>query len=199
MSIRILQPTPRMFAAHDARPVYTIDADDRIVHVNEAWLMFNAGEGAANAVRDYVGRPVWELLGDGQVRLLWQVLHRRVRAIGASVFVPMRVDTLDERRLLDVELRPLADRSIQHICECAWTEARAPVALLDPTQSRDGREVLCCAWCSRVQVGVGLWQEVEEAQRSLGIKAVDALPTLRPGACVTCQQALLQTFPARVA
>jgi hypothetical protein len=194
-----VKPTARMFAAHDARPVYTIDADDRIVHVNEAWLLFNAGASDADVLRDYVGLPVWELLGEGRVRQLWQVLYRRVRAIGASIFVPMRVDTADERRLLDIEVRPLADRSIQHVCECAWTEARAPVALLDPVSQRDEREVLCCAWCRRVQIGVGVWQEIEDAERSLGIRPAGTLPRLRPDVCVTCQQALLQTFPARVA
>jgi hypothetical protein len=186
-----------MFAAQDARPVFTIDADDRIVHVNAAWLLFNAGP--EDVTRDYVGQPVWDLLGGGRVRLVWEVLYRRVRAIGASIFVPMRVDTADERRLLDIELRPLADRSIQHVCECAWAEARAPVALLDPARMRDARQVLCCAWCSRVQVRVGVWVEIEEAERVLGVAGAAAAPRLRQGVCAACQQALLQTFPARVA
>jgi hypothetical protein len=188
-----------MFAAHDARPVYTIDADDRIVHVNAAWLLFNGGEGAENVVRDYVGQPVWSLLGGGRVRLVWEVLFRRVRAMGASIFVPMRVDTADERRLLDIEVRPLADRSIQHVCECAWTEARPPVALLDPLRPRDAREALCCAWCRRVQIGIGTWVEIEEAERALDVAAASAMPRLRSGVCAACQQALLQTYPARVA
>jgi hypothetical protein len=186
-----------MYAAQDARPVFTIDADDRIVHVNAAWLLFNTGGG--DVVRDYVGQPVWGLLGGGRVRLVWQVLYGRVRAIGAPIFVPMRVDTAEERRLLDIELRPLADRSIQHVCECAWTEARTPVALLDPARMRDARQVLCCAWCSRVQVGVGRWVEIEEAERALNVEAALAAPRLRQGVCAACQQALLQTYPARVA
>jgi hypothetical protein len=184
-------------AAQDARPVYTIDANDRIVHVNAAWLLFHSGEGPT--ARDYVGLPVWELLGEGEVRLLWQVRHGRVRAIGAPVFVPMRVDTVDERRLLDVELRPLADRSIQHICECAWTESRPPVALLDPARVRNEHHLRCCAWCRRVQVEIGVWQEIEDAERTLGVEEAETLPTLRTSACVTCKQALLQTFPAKVA
>ena len=200
MMLAVIVPlTARMFAAHDARPVYTIDADDRIVHVNAAWLLFNGGEGAAYVVRDYVGRPVWDLLGRGRVRLVWQELHRRVRAIGASIFVPMRVDTADERRLLDIELRPLGDRSIQHVCECAWTEARPPVALLDPARLRDTREAFCCAWCRRVQLGVGTWVEVEEAERALGVEAANSVPQLRSAVCGACQQALLQTYPASVA
>lgn len=138
--------------SHDVRPIYTIDSVDRIVFVNPTWLVFvRAEEGIAAARNGYIGRPVWELLGEGGVRLLWEVLYRRVRAIGAPVFVPMRVDAPDERRLVDIELRPLADRSIQHICERVWSEARPAVALLDPAWPRDERTLRCCSWRQRIR------------------------------------------------
>ena len=186
--------------SHDVRPIYTIDSVDRIVFVNPAWLVFvRAEEGIAAARNGYIGRPVWELLGEGGVRLLWEVLYRRVRAIGAPVFVPMRVDAPDERRLVDIELRPLADRSIQHICERVWSEARPAVALLDPAWPRDERTLRCCSWRQRIRVSIGVWQEIEDAQFTLGLEAAGPLPTLKRDACVTCKQSLLKTFPARVA
>jgi hypothetical protein len=185
--------------SHDVRPIYTIDASDRVVFVNAAWLVFRRAEGDAAVRSDVIGRPIWDLLGEGHIRLLWELLYRRVRAMGAPVFVPMRIDTAGERRLIDIELRPLADRSIQHICERVWSEARAAVALLDPAWPRDQRTLRCCQWCRRIQVSIGVWQEVEDALFALGIEAADTLPTLTPDACVTCKQSLLKTFPARVA
>jgi hypothetical protein len=186
-------------AALDTRPIFTIDAGDRIASVNEAWLEFAQpwGDSAATA-DDVIGRPIWELTPGADVRQLWELLYGRVRSIGGQVFVPMRSDTPQERRLIDIELRPLAGRAILHICERIWTQARAPLALLEPARSRDERVLRCCAWCSRIEVRRGCWEEAEDAQSLLSLQHDRTLPTLQAVACVTCKQALLQTFPMAV-
>lgn len=184
----------------DIRPVYIIDALDRIVFVNPAWSRLVApGRGAGPDLLEMFGRPIWERIPEGVVRQLWQVLYARVRAIGGSVFVPMRLDRADERRLIDIELQPLGDGSIRHICELVWREPRAAVALLDPSYPRDERRLLSCSWCRRIQVRLGVWEEIEDAQRALSIAADASLPRLQPSACISCKQSLLKTFPARVA
>ena len=184
----------------DIRPVYTIDAQDRIVFVNPAWSAFVAPQvGAGPVLQDVIGRPVWERVPQGVVRQLWELLYNRVRAVGGSVFVPMRVDRVDERRLVDIELVPLGDGSIRHICEPVWKEARPAVALLDSSYPRDERVLHTCEWCRRIQVRLGAWEEVEQAQQTLGIMAEATLPQLKPIACSMCKQSLLKTFPARVA
>jgi hypothetical protein len=48
-------------------------------------------------------------------------------------------------------------------------------------------------------VRVGVWEEIEDAHFTLAIEAAETLPSLHAGVCVTCKQALLKTFPARVA
>jgi hypothetical protein len=181
----------------DARPIYTIDASDRLIFVNPAWHGF-IGPVAADSGQ-VLGRPIWERIPSGVVRQLWELLYSRVRAIGGGVFVPMRVDSADERRLIDIELRPLGDGSIRHICEPVWREHRAAVALLDPAYPRDERVLRSCMWCRRIQVRLGVWEEIEQAQQSLAILAEATLPRLEAVACSSCKQSLLKTFPARVA
>lgn len=184
----------------DARPVYIIDALDRIVFVNPAWSQFVAStRGDGPGLPDVFGRPIWDRIPDGVVRQLWEVLYSRVRAVGGSVFVPMRVDRADERRLIDIELQPLGDGSIRHVCEPVWRESRAAVALLDPSYPRDERSLLSCMWCRRIQVRLGAWEEIEDAQQTLSIPADSTLPRLQPAACTNCKQSLLKSFPARVA
>lgn len=184
-----------------ARPTCTIDALDRIVFVNEAWVRFQRSLcDAAVTVDTAVGRPLWDFIEGVQVRQLWKVLYERVRAVGAPAFVPMRADTPQLRRVIDVELHPLPERAIQHIYECAWTEARLAVALLDPAWPRDDdKALLRCAWCSRIQVRLGAWEEVEDAQLTLHLEGAGPLPALKTGVCAGCKQSLLKTFPARVA
>jgi hypothetical protein len=73
------------------------------------------------------------------------------------------------------------------------------VALLDPCYPRDDRSLLSCMWCRRIQVRLGAWEEIEDAQQALAIPADNSLPRLEPGACTSCKQSLLKTFPALVA
>jgi hypothetical protein len=181
----------------DARPIYTIDASNRLLFVNPAWCEFVAPVVADPA--QVLWRPIWERIPAGVVRQLWELLYNRVRSVGGGVFVPMRVDRADERRLIDIELRPLADGSIRHVCELVWSERRAAMALLDPAYPRDERELRVCAWCRRIQVQLGVWEEIEQAQQTLAILAEATLPRLEPVACTSCKQSLLKTFPARVA
>lgn len=181
--------------SNDPRPAYVIDATDRIVFANAAWRVFARTRGAGG----HVGQSVWSVLGAGEIRFIWELLHRRVRGVGASLFVPMRIDGVGERRLVDIELRPLGERSVAHIFEPVWSEPRAAVALLDAAWPRDERALGCCMWCNRVRVALGVWEEVEDAQISLGIEASGPMPALQPDACAPCKQSLLKTFPARVA
>jgi hypothetical protein len=184
----------------DLRPIFSIDANDRLVFVNAAWVEFMhpSGMGSFDPV-SFHGRSWWEFVERGQVRQLWALLYQRVRGIAAPVFVPMRADTATQRRLIDIELQPQHEGVIQHVCERVWTENRASVALLDPTHPRDQRDLRCCAWCKRVQVSAGRWEEIEDAQFLLGIEATPTLPKLSTDVCTSCKQSLLNTFPARVA
>ncbi|MFL6550339.1 MAG: PAS domain-containing protein [Povalibacter sp.] len=188
-----------MSLSGQVQPVHTLDAKNRIVGVNSAWLEFmRTVVPFAVEARDVIGRPLWDFIPGTQVRQLWEVLFERVRAVGAPVFVPMRADTAELRRVLDVELHPLPEGAIKQVFECVWTEARPRVALFDHEHPRNESSVLCCAWCNRVQVRLGAWEEIEDAQLTLRIEAAPALPLIQRGVCSGCKQSLLKTFPARV-
>lgn len=181
----------------DIRPVHTVDAGNRIVAVNHAWLEFMSGLLSVEMTRDAViGRSLWEFVQGGPVRQLWEILFDRVRAVGAPVFVPMRADLPSVRRVLDVELHPLPERALRQVFECVWSETRPAVALLDPHFPRNDDMLPLCYWCNRIQVRLGGWEEIEDAQLTLRLEASDALPALRPAVCGSCKQSLLKTFPA---
>jgi hypothetical protein len=181
----------------ELRPIYTIDTLDRLVEVNHACVDLWAQTHHDVDAHSLIGRSIWDFVAGTVPRQLWEVLYDRVRAVSAPLFVPLRADTASQRRVIDLELHPSGDRSIRHVRECVAVESRAAVALLDPNYPRDDRTLLRCAWCARVQVGLGAWQEIESAQATLGIEAGESLPTLREGACAACTQSVLKTFPAR--
>ena len=187
-----------MSLSFDAQPVHTLDATNRIVEVNSPWVEFmRTVVPFAVERQDAIGRSLWDFVSGTQVRQLWEVLFARVRAAGAPVFVPMRADTANLRRVLDVELHPMPEGAIRQVIEVAWTESRPSVALFDHAHPRSETSLTCCAWCNRVQVRLGAWEEIEDAQLTLRIEAASALPMINRGVCSGCKQSLLKTFPAR--
>jgi hypothetical protein len=183
----------------DHRPIYTIDAQDRLVEVNSDFAGALPYRSAPQLSADVKGRPIWDFIGGAVPRQLWQVLYSRVRGAGAAVFVPLRADTASRRRLIDLELYPRGERCIRHVCECVWTEERAAVALLDENYPRDDRQLIRCAWCARFQLSRGEWCEVEEAHTRLALGTPETLPTVQDGVCTPCKQSILKNFPLRVA
>jgi len=181
------------------RPIYTIDARDRLAEVNDAFIASVQGliDGAGGQA--FIGRSIWEFVDGAVPRRIWRILFERVRAVSAPIFVPLRADTASERCIIDLELHPMGDRSIRHVRECVSREARPAVALLDANYPRDSRTLIRCAWCARIQVRLGSWQAIEDAQATLRLEATATLPMLHDSACPACTQSVLKTFPARVA
>src|SRR3954468_14154665 len=98
-------PENQMSLSADANPVHTLDAANRILAVNSRWVEFMRTVVPFSVdAEDAVGRSLWDFISGTQVRQVWEVLFERVRGVGAPVFVPMRADTADLRRVLDVEL-----------------------------------------------------------------------------------------------
>lgn len=182
------------------RPEHTIDARNRIASANAAWVdLVRDHVPALSGIEEVIGRSLWDFVDGVQVRQLWEILFERVRAVGAPVFVPMRGDIAGVRRVWDVELHPMPENAIRQVFEPVWSEKRPAVALLDPAYPRNTQALPFCAWCNRIQVRIGAWEEVENAQLTLRIEAAETLPRLRKSVCTSCKQSLLKTFPARVA
>lgn len=182
-----------------AQPSFTIDALDRLIDVNDSFLAsLEPGIGSVERVH-VIGRSLWDFLPSGSTKQLWQVMQGRVRAMGAPIFFPMRMDSACERRLVDVELHALGNDDIRHVLQFMWRESRPAIALLDRNYPRDSRRLRRCGWCARVQVRLGLWLEVEAAQEALAIRADATLPGMKDSVCTACKQTMLNIFPARAA
>lgn len=189
-----------MILSADQRPELTLDARDRIASVNGAWVDATSCDSLREqCLESAIDRPLWDFIQGAQVRQLWEILFERVRAVGAPMFIPLRADTPSLRRVWDIELHPLPERGLQLVAHCVWTESRPALALLDPAFPRNGQSLPYCAWCNRIQIRIGVWEEVEDAQLTLHLDVAESLPSLKRMACNGCKQSLLKTFPARVA
>ncbi|HEY6640705.1 hypothetical protein [Povalibacter sp.] len=188
-----------MHPSTDTLPQLTLDARNRIASVNRAWVDATRCDGLRDQSLEVIDRTLADFVKGVQVRQLWEILLERVRAVGAPIFVPMRADTPGQRRVWDVEVHPLPERGVQLVAHCVWKEERPALALLDPAVPRGEESLPHCAWCNRIQIRIGAWEEVEDAQMTLRLDAAESLPALKQAVCDRCKQSLLKTFPARLA
>lgn len=176
-------------------PTYLIDADDRIITLTGSWPDLLAA--FTNVIPQtclIAGQPVWDYVQDETARELLKALYQRVRAASRSVFIPIRSDTSIARRLFEIELRPHADQSIEHVAWPVWSETRRRVHWLDPVLPRDASTYPFCGACMRINVADKFWQEVEEAQLALLPAKPRSVPRLHATVCPGCRQSILQTL-----
>jgi hypothetical protein len=169
-----------VLARHSETPtVYRLDPHDVITRVNSAWRAFAVENGAPALASSVVGTSLWAHVGGTETRRLYSAVLATVRAAGRSVTLPYRCDAPDERRWMQLTVRPLGRGHLQIVSALVRRAARTPVPLLDATLPRGDWPLLVCGWCSRVRT---------VAQGAVGVPAaapwvpVEALPAVLTGA-----------------
>ncbi len=175
---------------------YVIDAEDRISSVDEEWDRFAAAnDGAALRRPAILGQSLWAHITDATTRSLYQQIVTRVRQGRSSRFT-LRCDGPACRRLLEMTIRAAADGSVTFETYPVQVEDREPVALLDRSTARSTDLLRSCAWCNRVDAGVGAaeWVSVEEATARLRLFELDRMPQLTHGICEDCLASMMDTL-----
>lgn len=169
--------------------IYTVDADDRIVSVNEAWDRFaTQNEGTAFLAKHIVGRNLFEFIGDDSTRQIYRQMLARIRS-GTDLEYRYRCDSPDCRRLMEMRVRAAnSEGGVEFRSTTLEATQRAPVRL----PQADGADVAApaelqraCGWCNRLDVN-GVWLEMEEALPLLLLHETPTAPTLTHGMCEAC-------------
>ena len=182
--------------------LYELNARDEISSVNEEWLCFALANGVEPLdPAQILGRPLWDFIGDVETQHIYRLLHRRVRASGASVQLCFRCDAPDRRRLLDLEISAGPEHGLTYRVRTLKEQERQPPALLEPHPRHPEHFVTLCAWCNRVAVPAHGWLEIEAAIAAMPVLAGPRPPNLTHGICEVCSQtfhAALDQEPVRV-
>lgn len=169
--------------AHEVR--YTVNADDDIVFVNEAWDTFAQENGAAHLTSTHVlGRSLWDFVTDDTTRLLYRDVLARIRGTTAMRFT-FRCDAPACRRHLELEVTGGRNGDAVFLVRTLKEEPRPAQPLLDPAQLRSDALLRMCSWCKRIDVN-GHWVDVEEAVTALGLFDRPRLPQVTHGICDDC-------------
>jgi len=173
----------------DADLDYSVDAEDRIVAVEEEWERFarsNAAPGLAGALH---GRSLWDFISDPTTRELYRDMLKRVRA-GTPIRIPFRCDAPDRRRFMELQVVAEADGTVHFHSHLLRLEWRDPVELLGSGPRNPATPPLnICSWCKHVEVEEE-WIEVEEAVERLELFGDHPPPLLSHGICPSCEKGM---------
>ena len=171
--------------------IWTIDAADKIVHVNDAWLAF-AGENTAPQLTAtaVLNHPLWLFIQGQETRYLYQQIFSRVRAGVSPVTFPFRCDSPDCRRFMEMQLLLLPGGAIEFISHILREEWRDPVDLLGNSRDRSGEFLKVCSWCKKINIPGQGWGEIEAAIAPLDLFGHHTTPRVTHTICDACHDAV---------
>lgn len=176
---------------------YQIDAEDRLVGMNEAWTTFAENNRGEQAMPDQVlGRCLWEVVTDPALQELYRHMVRQARA-GQPVRFRYRCDAPHERRVFEMAIREAGPGVVEFRSELKAAEERPPVAWLDPEVRRGPALVRLCSWCGRVALPDGRWVAVERAMELHQALQQAEAPAITHGICEDCAQRMTELLKAR--
>ncbi|MCH8533210.1 MAG: hypothetical protein LAT65_20405 [Saccharospirillum sp.] len=175
---------------------YRIDAEDNISFVGEGWSQFAEANDGAELVRpEILGQSLWNSITDPVTCHIYQKIVSRVRQGKLAKFT-LRCDGPECRRLLEMKISAVSDGSVEFESRTMSVEDREPMALLSRKMPRSTELLRICAWCNRMDVGLGSndWVEVEVATERLHLFELERLPQLTHGMCDDCLESMTDTM-----
>lgn len=167
---------------------YQIDRQGRILSVGPGWERFaHANHGAHLAGEAVIGRVLWDFISDPTTRGLDRALVARLTAGVPEIGFTFRCDAPEERRLLEMRMRPLPGDRIEFRVTPVQGVDRPAIPLLDPTLARSGGLLRMCSWCKRVPAGETGWVDVEVAVERIGWPRIQEIPAITHGICPACE------------
>jgi hypothetical protein len=171
--------------------IWSIDAADKLVHVNDAWLAF-AGENTAPQLTAaaVLNQPIWRFIQGQEASYLYRQIFGRVRAGKSPVKFPFRCDSPECRRFMEMQLTLLPGNAIQFMAHILREEWRQPLNLLDGSRDRPGEFLKICSWCKRIYIPGQGWGEIEAAIEPLDLFGHQSMPRMTHTICDSCHNAI---------
>jgi len=163
--------------------VYKINDLDELTYLSPGWDGFAAAnDGPEVAAEKVLGRRLWEFISDETTLSLYREMVDQAHA-GRHLEFRFRCDSPTSCRQMSMNIAKGADGQIQFISKTLREDERPAADLLDATLPRIGGLLKNCGWCKRMDIGAGLWSEIEEAANAFSLFERTSLPPLSHGMC----------------
>jgi hypothetical protein len=169
---------------------YELDQQLTITAVGAGWDEFALENGAPELTAPApIGRPLMIFVTDATTVHLYEQLFQRAARIKRPITFPIRCDSPELRRYLDLTIIATANGRFSVSTSLVRLESRARLPLFAAAVRHEGSLVMC-AWCKRASVEER-WVELEEAVSSLRLFERRHQPLLQHGICADCHRRML--------
>ncbi len=173
--------------------VYRIDASDRISFVDARFHVFaHDNDWLDSRAQLLLGSCLWDHISDRRTQQIYRDLVAKVRRTDLPVTVPLRCDTPELRRFLELRIRHLGGGTVEFASSVLRLEPRPPVRLLVAVVPRSEKLIVMCSWCKRMATPE--WLEVEAAIAKLNLFDAAVFPAITHGICEECARKLDESF-----
>lgn len=173
--------------------VFEIDASDRIVAVDRAWLEYAAANDAPDLTRDRVlETSLWDYIEGSELKLLYHGILERVRESNTPLEIPFRCDSPTHARFMRLRIAPRGiGHSLQLESKTLRITQRASIGLLERDRADPNmRPLSICSVCKAIRMPDSNWAELEEAIVKLELTGAYDPPRLSHGICDHCSDQL---------
>ena len=176
---------------------YVIDARDRLVRVDEAWIRF-ARENWDPDFTDssVIGRRLWDFIREETTRHIYQMIVARIRSGDKKEYrIPFRCDSPDRKREMEMVITGGASGEIVFTSLLMNEQKRELTAPHETDSHGDGVSIRMCSWCKKIYDDeTDEWITLEEAVRRMRLFHEGSLPSVTHGICDVCRSTLLKTL-----
>ena len=158
---------------------YRIDADDRLVWVDEWWLAFACENGAPHLdAASVLNRPLWDFVSGDGTRRLFEEIHARVRENGQSVTVPFHCDSPSLQRHMRLKVSSAGENALSYESALFRAKPQRYMSLLDERVERSDSLLTMCSCCKRALLESVGWLELEDVVIRLRVFDIPEVPDL---------------------
>lgn len=145
--------------------VYAIDANDRIIEVDNAWVEFAEQNEAGERLRpdSVIGTLLWDHVRQPALQDLYKRLVSAVRSKQTKAEFRFRCDSPNFRRFMRMTIQPGGDGSVVFVSRTERVERveRRREDLRTVAAFSGQTSIVQCSVCNRYRSGVS-WHEAEE-------------------------------------
>ena len=177
--------------------IYRVDASDRIIYVNDAWLAFAKENQAKSLTSEVViSRSIWDFICDADTSHLYHVIFGRIRSTKCKIKIPFRCDSPTCRRHMMLKISDQGNGVLQFVGRVIREEPRVYMRVLDAMATRSQHFIKMCSWCKKISIGNDDWAEIEEAVSILKPFSHADLPLVTHGMCSDCYKTVTKKIKA---
>jgi hypothetical protein len=166
---------------------YELDAQLRLVAVDQSWSDFAQANGAPELVAPApLGKSILSSITDSTTRSIYAELFTRVAATGRPVTFALRCDSRRLRRFLDLTIEPLPTGFLLTSVE-RRVEPNPDGDIFQSGTLDDSTLIRSCSWCKQLEAD-GRWYEIDEAMARLRLFERARIPLVTHAMCDACYQ-----------